>query len=61
MPEYTDISGAILFMEVNLQEAKSFLSFQDGFIIYELSNEVPNPDDYMIKYSVTSNELKKEY
>lgn len=61
MPEYTDISGATLSIDVNLQEAKNFLKFQDGFVIYEPSDEVPNQGDYVVMYSVSSNGQKKDF
>jgi len=61
MPEYTDSSGAKLSMDVNLQEAKTFLKFQDGFIIYELGEQLADTGDYNIKYSITSNGETKSF
>ena len=50
MPDYLDSSGAKLGLEINLQEAKSFLKIENGFIKYEPTFVVPA--DYVIKYSV---------
>jgi hypothetical protein len=59
MPYYLDFSGSKLGLEINLQVAKSFLKIENGLIKYEPTFVVPA--DYVIKYSVASNEKSKEF
>ncbi len=59
MPDYLDFSGAKLDLEINLQVAKSFLKIENDLIKYEPTFVVSA--DYVIKYSVTSNEKSKEF
>lgn len=59
MPDYLDSSGAKLGIEINLQEAKSFLKIENGLIKYETAFVVPA--DYVIKYSVASDGKSKEF